>query len=62
MRKSGMQKAKGKIKEVMGRATGDKRMEAEGRGDRMAGKVREVGQKVRETGEKARHAMRRRAS
>ncbi|MFD8009303.1 CsbD family protein [Streptomyces sp. NPDC058955] len=62
MRKSDMQKGKGKIKETVGKATGDRRMEAEGKADRAEGKAREAAEKVQEVAEKARDAMKRRAS
>lgn len=62
MRKSDMQKGKGKIKETVGKATGDRRMEAEGKADRAEGKAREAAEKVQNVAEKARDAMKRRAS
>ena len=34
------QNVKGKVKEGIGRATGDEKLKAEGRGDQVAGKVR----------------------
>ncbi|MFF2773896.1 CsbD family protein [Streptomyces sp. NPDC058052] len=62
MSKSGMQKGKGKLKETLGKATGDRRMEAEGKADLAESKVREAGEKVEEAAEKSREAMRRRTS
>ncbi|MFJ5708033.1 CsbD family protein [Streptomyces sp. NPDC093105] len=62
MRKSDMQKGKGKIKETVGKATGNERMEAEGKADRAEGKTHEAGEKVQRVAEKARDAMKRRAS
>ncbi|MFE2015822.1 CsbD family protein [Streptomyces sp. NPDC059491] len=54
MGKSGMEKGKGKIKETVGKATGNERLEAEGRADRMKGKVEEVAEKARERAARAR--------
>ncbi|MFE5912866.1 CsbD family protein [Streptomyces wedmorensis] len=55
--KSGMEKGKGKIKETVGKATGNERLEAEGKGDQMKGKVREVAEKARERAEKPRRDL-----
>ncbi|WP_017237569.1 CsbD family protein [Streptomyces sp. SS] len=55
--KSGMEKGKGKIKETVGKATGNERLEAEGKGDQMKGKVQEVADKARERAEKTRRDM-----
>ena len=38
--KGAAQNVKGKVKEGVGRATGDEKLKAEGRGDQVAGKVR----------------------
>ncbi|MGW5781784.1 CsbD family protein [Streptomyces sp. NPDC003863] len=62
MRESGMEKNKGKVEEAMGKATGDRRMEAEGKADRAKGSAREAMEKVHEAAEKAHDAMKRRAS
>ncbi|MFI8766587.1 CsbD family protein [Streptomyces sp. R-07] len=62
MRRSAVQKGKGRIKETVGKVTGNRRMEAEGKADHARGKAREAGVKVREAAEKAREAMKRRAS
>ncbi|MEU1226566.1 CsbD family protein [Streptomyces sp. NPDC005828] len=62
MRESGMEKSKGRAKEAMGKMTGDRRMEAEGKADRAKGSAREAMEKVHEAAEKARDAMKRRAS
>ncbi|MEU2234896.1 CsbD family protein [Streptomyces vietnamensis] len=62
MRKSGMEKGKGKAKEAVGKATGDRRMEAEGKTDQAKGKTREAMEKVHEATEKTRDATKRRAS
>ncbi|MFI8521849.1 CsbD family protein [Streptomyces sp. NPDC085481] len=55
MRKSSMDKAKGKLKETAGKATGNERLEAEGKADQMKGKAREGMEKMRD-------AMKRRTS
>ena len=38
--KGSAQNMKGKVKEAAGRAVGDEKLKAEGRGDRVAGKLR----------------------
>lgn len=38
----------GKVKEAAGRATGDRSLEAEGRGDRAAGNLKQAGEKVKD--------------
>src|SRR5262245_66118916 len=38
--KGSAQQAKGKIKEVAGKATGDKKLEGEGKADKVSGKIR----------------------
>jgi uncharacterized protein YjbJ (UPF0337 family) len=38
--KGSAQQAKGKIKEVAGKATGDKKLEGEGKADKVGGKIR----------------------
>lgn len=55
MAKSGMHKGKGKVKETVGKVTGSRRMEAEGKAERAQGKVEEAA-------EKARDALKRRSS
>ncbi|MEU7075546.1 CsbD family protein [Streptomyces narbonensis] len=62
MRKSDMKKGKGKVKETVGKITGDKEREAEGKADRMEGKTREAAEEMRRVAEKAPDAMKRRAS
>ncbi|MBD0708272.1 MULTISPECIES: CsbD family protein [unclassified Streptomyces] len=54
MRKSAMDKGKGKVKETVGKATGNERMEAEGQADQVKGKIREIGEKARERARKTR--------
>ena len=38
--KGSAQQAKGKVNEVVGKATGDKKLEGEGKADKIGGKVR----------------------
>jgi uncharacterized protein YjbJ (UPF0337 family) len=38
--KGSAQQAKGKVKEVAGKATGDKKLEGEGKADKVGGKIR----------------------
>ena len=38
--KGSAQQAKGKVKEVAGKATGDAKLESEGKGDKAKGKIR----------------------
>ncbi|WP_037908868.1 CsbD family protein [Actinacidiphila yeochonensis] len=40
--------AKGKLKETVGRAVGNERMEAEGRGDQVKGDLRQAGEKAKD--------------
>lgn len=42
------QVAKGDAKSGVGRATGDRSMEAEGEGDKMAGNLKQAGEKVKD--------------
>ncbi|MDX2296382.1 MULTISPECIES: CsbD family protein [Streptomyces] len=62
MRKSDMQKGKGKIEETVGKATGDRRREAKGKADHAEGTAREAAENVQKVAEKAREAMRRRTA
>jgi uncharacterized protein YjbJ (UPF0337 family) len=62
MAKSGMEKGKGKLKETVGKVTGKKEMEAEGKTEQMKGKAREAGEKGRKHGTKAVDDMKRRTS
>ncbi|CAM5462520.1 CsbD family protein [Streptomyces narbonensis] len=50
-------KAKGKLKEAAGKATGDKRLETEGKTDQMKGKAREVGEAVRDRAKGVRDSL-----
>jgi uncharacterized protein YjbJ (UPF0337 family) len=40
--------AKGKAKDVVGRATGDKDLETEGKADQVAGHLKQAGEKVKD--------------
>ncbi|MFJ2931884.1 CsbD family protein [Streptomyces sp. NPDC087219] len=62
MRKSTVQKGKGAIKEVTGKATGNSRLEAEGKADQMAAKARAAIERVHASARKARDDMKRRSS
>jgi uncharacterized protein YjbJ (UPF0337 family) len=44
----GLDKAKGKIKETVGVATGDRELEGEGKLDNLKGKVKDVAGNIRE--------------
>ena len=58
MGKGSMDKAKGKAKEMVGKATGNERMQAEGKTDQAKGDVREVTEKARDKAAGARDALR----
>ncbi|HWT30003.1 MAG TPA: CsbD family protein [Propylenella sp.] len=47
--KGSAQNLKGKIKEGLGRAVGDSKLEAEGKGDQVAGKVRNAVGGIKDT-------------
>jgi uncharacterized protein YjbJ (UPF0337 family) len=42
------QKVKGQVKEAGGRATGDRRLEAEGRADKTRANLKQAGEKVKD--------------
>jgi uncharacterized protein YjbJ (UPF0337 family) len=42
------QKVKGQLKEASGRATGDERLEAEGRADKTKANLKQAGEKVKD--------------
>jgi uncharacterized protein YjbJ (UPF0337 family) len=42
------QTAKGQVKEAAGKAAGDRSMEAEGKGDQVAGNLKQAGEKVKD--------------
>jgi uncharacterized protein YjbJ (UPF0337 family) len=50
-------KAKGLLKETAGKATGNKRMESEGKVDRAKGKAKDVAHKVTESGKGVRDSL-----
>ncbi|MGW3819699.1 CsbD family protein [Streptomyces sp. NPDC005046] len=58
MGKSSMDKAKGKAKEMVGKATGNERMEAEGKTDQAKGNAREAAEKARDMASGARDSLR----
>jgi uncharacterized protein YjbJ (UPF0337 family) len=39
---------KGKVKKTAGRATGNERLEAEGKGDQVKGNVKQAGEKIKD--------------
>jgi uncharacterized protein YjbJ (UPF0337 family) len=46
--KNTAQQAKGKLKETVGRVSGDNKLRAEGKADRTAGNVKQAGEKVKD--------------
>lgn len=46
--KNKSQSMKGKAKEQVGRATGDRSLEAEGRADQVSGNVKQAGEKLKD--------------
>ena len=46
--KNKLQEAKGHVKETAGKATDDRSMEAEGKGDKAAGNLKQAGEKVKD--------------
>jgi uncharacterized protein YjbJ (UPF0337 family) len=44
------QEAKGKVKETIGKAVGNERLEAEGKADQVAADVKQAGEKVKDAG------------
>jgi uncharacterized protein YjbJ (UPF0337 family) len=55
--KNKLQMGKGRAKEETGRATGDPYLEAEGKGDRMSGGAKQVGEQVKDAGKNIRDAF-----
>ena len=55
--KNKLQMGKGRAKEQTGRATDDPYLEAEGKGDRMEGGAKQVGEQVKDAGKNARDAF-----
>ncbi|MFD7321672.1 CsbD family protein [Streptomyces sp. NPDC059875] len=56
---SSMDKAKGKLKEVAGKITGNERLESEGRTDQVKTKIRETVKSVREHAEGVKDSLKR---
>ncbi|GGV37534.1 CsbD family protein [Streptomyces spectabilis] len=54
----GVDKAKGKAKEMVGKATGNDRMEAEGKTDQAKAKMREAADEARERAQGVRDSLR----
>ena len=46
--KDKLQDAKGRVKEGVGKATDDRSLEAEGKGDRVSGNLKQAGEKVKD--------------
>lgn len=46
--KNQAQNVKGKVKEAAGKATGDESLEVKGKGDQIAGDVKQAGEKVKD--------------
>ncbi len=46
--KNKVQEGTGKVKEKVGQATGDRSLEAEGKGDQVAGNLKQAGEKVKD--------------
>jgi uncharacterized protein YjbJ (UPF0337 family) len=55
--KNTAQEAKGETKEKVGRATDDEQMEAEGTGDKVAGKMKNAGEDVKDAAGKVKDAF-----
>jgi uncharacterized protein YjbJ (UPF0337 family) len=51
------QMSRGKVKQDVGRATGDPYLEADGQGERIGGAVRQVGEQVKDSGKNVRDAF-----
>jgi uncharacterized protein YjbJ (UPF0337 family) len=51
------QDVKGKVKETAGKAVGNERLEAEGKGDQVGAAVKGVGEKVKDAAESVKHAV-----
>ena len=46
--KGAAEQAKGKVKEIAGKATGDIKLEAEGKADQVKGNLKQAGEKVKD--------------
>jgi uncharacterized protein YjbJ (UPF0337 family) len=52
-----MDKVKGSVKETVGKATGDKRMESEGKTDRAKGEAKDAAHQVKESAKGVRDSL-----
>jgi uncharacterized protein YjbJ (UPF0337 family) len=48
---------KGRVKQVAGRATGDRDLEVDGKRDQVKAAVKDVGEKIKDVGEKAKRLV-----
>jgi uncharacterized protein YjbJ (UPF0337 family) len=55
--KNRFQMGKGRTKQDVGRATGNRSMEAEGQGDRIAGSTKQVGEQAKDAGKNIKDAF-----
>ncbi|HYZ52332.1 MAG TPA: CsbD family protein [Streptosporangiaceae bacterium] len=55
--KNKLQMGKGRAKEETGRVAGDPYLEAEGKGDRVSGAAKQVGEQVKDAGKNIRDAF-----
>ncbi|MFI6454949.1 CsbD family protein [Streptosporangium amethystogenes] len=51
------QEAKGKVKEGVGRATGDERLEASGKDDQAGSRFKQAGEKAKDSAKKIKNAF-----
>ncbi len=52
-----LQDVKGKVKETVGKATGDEDLEREGKGDQVKAAVKDVGEKVKDAASEIKDAV-----
>lgn len=55
--KNKLQMGRGRAKQQTGRAVGNPRLEAEGKGERLGGGVKQVGEQVKDAGRNLKDAM-----
>ena len=55
--KNKLQMGRGRVKQDVGRATGDPDLEAEGQADRVSGSARQVGEQVKDAGRNIKDAF-----
>jgi uncharacterized protein YjbJ (UPF0337 family) len=55
--KNKLQMGKGRVKQDVGRSTGNRSMEAEGQGDRAAGGTKQAGEQVKDAGKNIKDAF-----